>query len=140
MLYLGAFGQGQVPQAIIDLANRLQGPERRVFEGWTYGARGQFDLVEKLDGSLADVPPTSPVFPIAVKLRVDWRVIRSRQHSEAETAREALELLDDLLATYWSPGSLYTAIRLRLPSPVTAPPMSNLSGLSLISFDNVSKK
>ncbi len=102
MLYLGAFGRGQVPQAIIDLANRLQGPERRVFEGWTYGARGQFDLVEKLDGILADVPPTSPVFPIAVKLRVDWRVIRSRQHSEAETAREALELLDDLLATYWS--------------------------------------
>ena len=49
------------------------------------------------------MPPTSPVFPIAVKLRVDWRVAQARADGDTQAARDALEMLDDLLATYWSP-------------------------------------
>ena len=103
MLHLGDIARGEVPREIIDLANSLRGPERRVFEAWTYGLRGQFERIEELDYILARVPPTSSVFPLAVKLRVDWRVVRARQDEEARTARDALEMLDDLLATYWSP-------------------------------------
>ena len=103
MLHLGDIARGQVPREIIVLANSLRGPERRVFEAWTYGLRGQFGRIGELDYILARVPPTSPVFPIAVKLRVDWRVAQARADGDTETARDALEMLDDLLATYWSP-------------------------------------
>ena len=103
MLHLGDIARGQVPREIIALANSLRGPERRVFEAWTYGLRGQFGRIGELDYILARVPPTSPVFPIAVKLRVDWRVAQARADGDTETARDALEMLDDLLATYWSP-------------------------------------
>ena len=103
MLHLGDIARGQVPREIIALANSLRGPERRVFEAWTYGLRGQFERIRELDDSLAQVPPTSPVFPIAVKLRVDWRVAQAREDGDKQAARDALEMLDDLLATYWSP-------------------------------------
>ena len=103
MLHLGDIARGQVPREIISLANSLRGPERRVFEAWTYGLRGQFARIGELDYILARVPPTSPVFPIAVKLRVDWRVAQARADGDTQAARDALEMLDDLLATYWSP-------------------------------------
>ena len=103
MLHLGDIARGQVPREIISLANSLRGPERRVFEAWTYGLRGQFGRIGELDYILARVPPTSPVFPIAVKLRVDWRVAQARADGDTQAARDALEMLDDLLATYWSP-------------------------------------
>lgn len=103
MLHLGDIARGQVPREIIALANSLRGPERRVFEAWTYGLRGQFGRIGELDYILARVPPTSPVFPLAVKLRVDWRAARAREDEDTQTARDALEMLDDLLATYWSP-------------------------------------
>ena len=103
MLHLGDIARGQVPREIIALANSLRGPERRVFEAWTYGLRGQFGHIEELDYILARVPPTSPVFPLAVKLRVDWRVARAREDEDAQAALDALVMLDDLLATYWSP-------------------------------------
>ena len=103
MLHLGDIARGQVTRDIIALANSLHGPERRVFEAWTYGLRGQFDRIGELDNILARVPAISPVFPIAVKLRVDWRVARAREDADTQTARDALEMLDDLLATYWSP-------------------------------------
>ena len=103
MLHLGDIARGQVTRDIIALANSLHGPERRVFEAWTYGLRGQFDRIGELDNILARVPTISPVFPIAVKLRVDWRVARAREDADTQTARDALEMLDDLLATYWSP-------------------------------------
>ena len=103
MLHLGDIARGQVPREIIALANSLRGPERRVFEAWTYGLRGQFGRIRELDYILARVPPTSPVFPLAVKLRVDWRVAQAREDEDTQTARDALEMLDDLLASYWSP-------------------------------------
>ena len=103
MLHLGDIARGQVPREIVSLANSLRGPERRVFEAWTYGLRGQFGRIGELDYILARVPPTSPVFPIAVKLRVDWRVAQARADGDTQAARDALEMLDDLLATYWSP-------------------------------------
>ena len=103
MLHLGDIARGQVPREIINIANSLRGPERRVFEAWTYGLRGQFGRIGELDRILARVPPTSPVFPIAVKLRADWRVAQAREDGDTQAARDALEMLDDLLATYWSP-------------------------------------
>ena len=103
MSYLGDIARGPVPRAIIEIANSLRRPERRVFEAWTYGLRGQFNRIEELDYILARVPPTSSVFPLAVKLRVDWRIVRARADDDTQAARDALEMLDDLLASYWSP-------------------------------------
>ena len=101
-MYLGRLAQGDLPQLIARLANQQQGPVRRVLEGWLFGAAGAFDRLELLDPELADVEPTSLAFPIAVKLRVDWRVVVSRRDNDAEIAREAMEILDDLLASYWN--------------------------------------
>ena len=101
-LYLGDFAKGDVPRPIIQMANALRGPERRVLEGWVHGAQGRFDRVAALDGALAQVAPASPAWPIAVKLRADWRVVRAQQTADPAPAREALDMLDDLLASFSS--------------------------------------
>ena len=101
-MYLGRLAQGDLPQLIAKLANRQQGPDRRVLEGWVFGAAGAFDRLEDLDAELAAVAPTSLAFPIAVKLRVDWRVVASRRDDDPRVAREAMDILDDLLASYWN--------------------------------------
>jgi len=101
-LYLGALAEGKIPGPIASLANRQTGPDRRVLEGWVFGASGAFDRLAELDDELAAVSPTSLAFPIAVKLRVDWRVVASRSTKDAALAREALEILDNLLASYWN--------------------------------------
>ena len=101
-LYLGDFAKGDVPRPIIQMANALRGPERRVLEGWVHGAQGRFDRVAALDEALAQVAPASPAWPIAVKLRADWRVVRAQQTADPAPAREALDMLDDLLASFSS--------------------------------------
>ena len=100
--FLGQFAQGDVPPPIIRLANALQGPERRVLEGWVYGAQGRFEQLRALDAMLAEVSPTSPAHPIAVKLRADWRVVSAQRGAVPAPAKEALNLLDDLLPSYSS--------------------------------------
>lgn len=100
--YLGELAQAQIPPQIGALANRQSGPDRRVFEGWVFGAAGAFDRLAGLDRELAEVSPSSLVYPIAVKLRADWRVFFSRNRNDPELAQEALEILDDLLAAYWN--------------------------------------
>ena len=101
-LYLGDFAKGDVPRPIIHIANALRGPERRVLEGWVHGAQGRFERVAALDGALAQVAPASPAWPIAIKLRADWRVVRAQQTADPAPAREALDMLDDLLASFSS--------------------------------------
>ena len=101
-LYLAALAQGKIPPPIAALANRQSGPDRRVLEGWVFGAAGAFDRLASLDHELAEVSPTSLAYPIAVKLRVDWRVVFSQRSKDPVLAREALEILDDLLASYWN--------------------------------------
>jgi len=101
-LYLGDFARADVPPDIASLANRQFGPVRRVLEGWVFGAAGAFDRLKGIDKELAQVDPTSLAYPIAVKLRVDWRVVEAQRTGDALVAREALEILDDLLASYWS--------------------------------------
>ncbi len=101
-LYLGAFAQGQIPRAVARLANQQTGPDRRVLEGWVFGAAGAFNRLAELDSELAKVSPASLAYPIAVKLRVDWRIAASRHNGDVAIAQEALGILDDLLASYWS--------------------------------------
>ena len=101
-MYLAELAQAELPRPIAALANRQSGPDRRVLEGWVFGAAGAFERLAGLDAELAQVAPTSLAYPIAVKLRVDWRVVASRQNRDPQIAVEALEILDDLLASYWN--------------------------------------
>ena len=101
-LHLGGIAARQIPPEIGRLANQQTGPVRRVLEGWVFGSAGDFETLSRLDGELARVPPTSLAYPIAVKLRVDWRVAFSQARGDAALAREAMVILDDLLASYWN--------------------------------------
>ena len=101
-LYLAEIAQRQIPQRIAVLANQQSGPVRRVLEGWVFGAAGDFERLKSFDAELARVPPTSLAHPIAVKLRVDWRIVESRRTNDPGIAREAMEILDDILASDWS--------------------------------------
>ncbi|NRA31242.1 MAG: hypothetical protein HRU11_13385, partial [Parvularculaceae bacterium] len=67
-----------------------------------FGSSGQFETLRGLDPELALVSPTSLSFPIAVTLRVDWRVVYAQQTGAQALAAEALDILDDLLASYWN--------------------------------------
>ena len=101
-LYLPELAQRQIPQRIAILANQQSGPVRRVLEGWVFGASGEFDRLKSFDETLAQVLPTSLAHPIAVKLRVDWRIVESRRTGDPRIAKEAMEILDDVLASDWS--------------------------------------
>lgn len=101
-LYLAELAQAKPPRSIARIANKQTGPDRRVLEGWIFGAAGAFNKLANLDAELATVLPTSLAYPIAVKLRVDWRIVESRNSKDAALAREALVILDELLASYWN--------------------------------------
>lgn len=102
-MHLSDFARGQLPREIAIEANRLTGPHRRIFEGWIFGAMGDFDRLKLLDDELAQVGPTSLGYPAAVKLRVDWRVAMSAQSGNRALAAEGLAILDGLLSTFTSP-------------------------------------
>jgi len=101
-LNLGALAQQSISAQIAKIANEQTGSNRSVLEAWVFGASGDFEKVANLDGNLADVKPTSILYPIAVKLRVDWRIVVAHAQKDSDIAAEALVILDSLLANYWS--------------------------------------
>lgn len=101
-MYLGDLAQRRLPPDIAKLANQQTGVQRRVLEGWVHGASGNFERLKELDQELAEISPTSLAYPIAVKLRVDWRVVFARATGDVEIAKEGLSILDDVLASYWN--------------------------------------
>lgn len=103
LMYLPDFARGQLPPEVAALANRQRGPHRRIFEGWIYGAMGDFARLRTLDAELASVAPTSLGYPAAVKLRADWRVATAARTGDPALAREGLTILDELLSTFTSP-------------------------------------
>lgn len=103
MTHLSDFARGQLSREIAIEANRLTGPHRRIFEGWIFGAMGDFDRLKLLDDELAQVGPTSLGYPAAGKLRVDWRIAMSARSGDRALAVESLEMLDGLLSTFTNP-------------------------------------
>jgi spermidine synthase len=101
-MHLGDFARGDISPDIAAFANRLTGPDRRVLEGWVYGAMGDFERLRTLDRALAAVTPSSLFYPIGVKLRVDWRIVATQRSGNSLLAQDALDILDDLLAFYWN--------------------------------------
>jgi len=101
-LHLDDFAARSLSPEVARLANRLQGPSRAALEGWVFGAGGDFPRLRGLDGRLAAIDPRSPLYPVAVKLRVDWRLWASITEGDAGLAQRGLALLDGLLASYWN--------------------------------------
>ncbi len=101
-LNLGSLAQQSISAQVAKIANEQIGSNRSVLEAWVFGASGDFEKVASLDKNLADVKPTSILYPIAVKLRVDWRIVVAHAQKDQGIAAEALEILDSLLANYWS--------------------------------------
>ena len=99
---LGNFAVGRVPKDVVDLANKITGPERATLEAWVLAAQGDFATVEQLDPILAQTNPTSLAYPVATKLRVDWRVSKSATSGVKVHARDGLEILDLLLPSFAS--------------------------------------
>ncbi|MEO1081711.1 MAG: fused MFS/spermidine synthase [Pseudomonadota bacterium] len=101
-MHLGDFAARRLAPEIASLANRLTGPSRAALEGWVFGASGNFDQLRSLDARLAAVDPRSQLYPVAVKLRVDWRLWFARSENNRDLALEGMALLDTLLASYWN--------------------------------------
>jgi len=75
---------------------------RAVAEGWRLEAAAQWPALRDLDARLGRVDPRSVLAPEAVRLRTSWRLAIGGP----EGAREGLELLDPLLARFWSRSGL----------------------------------
>ena len=101
-LHLEDFSKLALSADIASLANKQSGGHRAVLEAWVLGATGRFEEMSKLDASLASVPPNSLFYPIAVKLRVDWRTWKTINTRNRLYAKEALKLLDSMLASFWN--------------------------------------
>jgi spermidine synthase len=101
-MHLGDFAARRLTADIAALANRLTGPSRAALEGWVLGASGDFEQLRELDQRLASVDARSQLYPVAVKLRVDWRLWFAREADDGDLAGEAMTLLDDLLPSYWN--------------------------------------
>jgi spermidine synthase len=101
--HLPAFATRQLTPEIAALANRQRGPQRSIFEGWIFGAMGDFERLRALDDELRNVPLTSLGYPAAVKLRADWRVAIAAATNDRELAKEGLVIVDSLLSTFTNP-------------------------------------
>jgi spermidine synthase len=100
--HFDAYAAGRTDRNARALAGRLDESGQAVLQGWALGSAGKFDQLAGLDAQLARTDPRSPAYPIAVKLRADWRVARSTQLRDPAPARQALEIVDGLLASFAS--------------------------------------
>jgi spermidine synthase len=79
-----------------------------LLEGWRSVAEDRGRAVEDLEPQLAQVSPGHPAYGAATRLRIQWRLASG----EPARAREAIVLLDPLIAT--RPGSGDLLLRARL--------------------------
>lgn len=100
--HFAAYAAGRADREARALAARLDASGQTVLQGWVLGSAGKFDQLAGLDTQLARTDPRSPAYPVAVKLRADWRVARSTQLRDPAPARAALEIVDALLASFAS--------------------------------------
>jgi len=78
------------------------GPARAVVEGWRLEGRGDPAAVRRLEPELAALHPDHLLADDALRLRIGWRLATG----DPARGREALELVEDLLAGNPLPGDL----------------------------------
>jgi hypothetical protein len=100
--------------AAASLAEPLPDPARAVVDGWRRAARDDWAGVRDLEARLARAGPHDPSHDDALRLRARWRLAAGG----VAPAREALELLDAVLAVF--PEDLL--LRARLASAAGSPP------------------
>ena len=113
---LPAAGRGAPGTAGIGtLARTWTGLPGLIWKGWTLVGNGRWQDLSQLDDELAGVPPSSPWFAHACRLRAHGRLatnitripgqVQPQSLIEAN-AREAIELLDRAILREPSPGAL----------------------------------
>jgi hypothetical protein len=80
----------------------LSALERACWEGWQKRRSGQWEKLRAFDATLASADPEHPLYGDAARLRAWWRVASEN----LDLAREALALIDPVLATSQGPRGL----------------------------------
>lgn len=96
------YAEGRSPQLVNDMIGRLAPEPAAVVQGWMLGARGNWQQLKSLEPTLAEVDIRQPWYPVATKLRVDWRLQQAQRTGDRQLGLDALEIADDMLASYWN--------------------------------------
>ncbi len=86
------------PMELIEAAALLEGSARAVVRGWEYGYDRQWAGIYRLEPLLAQARPTDLWYPLAVKLRAEWRTKVSTQ--QPQLALQAIDIIDRAIATH----------------------------------------
>lgn len=97
-----------------------------VVAGWRLAQRGEEREMAGLEAPLAAVPPRHPLHQAATRLRIAWRLASG----EPQAAREAVGLLDPLLAGSASAGDLLLRARLGAQAGDAATALASLDELA----------
>ena len=100
--YLPQLARGRASSAALAIASGLDDEPTMVIEAWLYGAAGEWIKLSDYDERLASIDVAKPWSPFAAKLRADWRIAFAQARKDPRFAREALDILDDELATNWN--------------------------------------
>ena len=96
---LTALSANTASMEIIDAAIMLEGPARAVVRGWEYGFDQQWAGIYQLEQELAQAQPTDLWYPLAVKLRAEWRT--KVQSQQPKLALEAIDIIDRAIASHY---------------------------------------
>ena len=100
--YMNEIGKTETYTRIRQVAEALPESARAVIRGWQAAKARDWEALQSMDSALSRVPHTQMWYPISVKLRVDWRLALGSRGDSAELGREAMSILDDVLAFYWN--------------------------------------
>lgn len=92
---IGAIVRGSAPADIMAIAENLPRRLAAVIEGWSYGARGEWAELARIDNELARTRVIDAWYPEVARLRAEWRT-NVAQNPERFSA-EALQLIERAL-------------------------------------------
>jgi spermidine synthase len=101
---LARFAFADISKSKLDKLNTLtlSDDTRVVVNGWQLASAREWEALSRLDTDLAGIPSTHPLAPIALRLRVDWRLAAAQQTGKRGYGADALDILDQSLALYWN--------------------------------------
>ena len=119
----GALSRGLEPDSRL---LPLTSGEQALIDGWRLAATDQWAQLEVLDRDLAALPPSSPLYVGACRLRAAWRVVGGG----SRRAHEALALMDEVLALAPRPEDLLLHAEASISVGLHRGALVTLSGLA----------
>jgi len=101
--WLPSLARGDAIEYATEIATQSTGSVAAVVEGWKAARNQDWATLVDLDNQLAEATPVDLWYVDATQLRVDWRLKVTTSGYQQQYAREALRLIDNVIALFQDP-------------------------------------